>query len=211
VSCAVASCGTRTAVSGVPDGIQAHGGQAHYSAWHCRVQRAYCARGMGAASSAPHKACKAFELTGAALTPAACSSSFMALNDAVSDLQNGRTDYAMVGGSSALFRPATTVAFNQLQCARAPRPLLPGRDALACTWQRGLHSAAVLSCLQPEQPWPSASGHAAEPAQSHPGDYLMTDNRCLAAQLRSCRRHPAHPTSAGCIHSRRKAGELHVP
>ncbi len=41
----------------------------------------------------------------------------MALNDAFSDLQSGRVDYAMVGGSSALFRPATTVAFNQLQCA----------------------------------------------------------------------------------------------
>ena len=48
---------------------------------------------------------------------AACSSSFVALNDAVADLQRGRIDYAMVGGSSALFRPATTVAFHQLQCA----------------------------------------------------------------------------------------------
>lgn len=48
---------------------------------------------------------------------AACSSSFVALNDAMSDLQHGRIDYAMVGGSSALFRPATTVAFHQLQCA----------------------------------------------------------------------------------------------
>lgn len=52
------------------------------------------------------------------MTLAACSSSFMALSDAVFDLQHGRIDYAMVGGSSALFRPATTVAFNQLQCAR---------------------------------------------------------------------------------------------
>ena len=51
----------------------------------------------------------------------ACSSSFVALNDAVADLQRGRIDYAMVGGSSALFRPATTVAFHQLQCARCPR------------------------------------------------------------------------------------------
>ena len=47
----------------------------------------------------------------------------MALNDAVADLQRGRIDYAMVGGSSALFRPATTVAFHQLQCARCPRML----------------------------------------------------------------------------------------
>ncbi len=48
---------------------------------------------------------------------AACSSSFVALNDAVTDMQRGRIDYALVGGSSAPFRPATTVAFNQLQCA----------------------------------------------------------------------------------------------
>ncbi len=51
----------------------------------------------------------------------------MALNDAVADLQRGRVDYAMVGGSSALFRPATTVAFHQLQCAHAPRPARPMR------------------------------------------------------------------------------------
>ena len=47
--------------------------------------------------------------------PAACSSSFLALHDACVDLQRGRVDYAMVGGASALLRPATTVAFNQLQ------------------------------------------------------------------------------------------------
>ena len=47
--------------------------------------------------------------------PAACSSSFLALHDACVDLQRGRIDYAMVGGASALLRPATTVAFNQLQ------------------------------------------------------------------------------------------------
>jgi len=51
----------------------------------------------------------------------------VALNDAVADLQRGRVDYAMVGGSSALFRPATTVAFHQLQCAHAPRPARPTR------------------------------------------------------------------------------------
>ena len=47
--------------------------------------------------------------------PAACSSSFLALHDACVDLQRGRIEYAMVGGASALLRPATTVAFNQLQ------------------------------------------------------------------------------------------------
>ena len=51
----------------------------------------------------------------ACVCPAACSSSFLALNDAVVDLQRGRIDYAMIGGASALLRPATTVAFNQLQ------------------------------------------------------------------------------------------------
>ena len=51
----------------------------------------------------------------ALFAPAACSSSFLALHDACVDLQRGRIDYAMVGGASALLRPATTVAFNQLQ------------------------------------------------------------------------------------------------
>ena len=46
---------------------------------------------------------------------AACSSSFYALYDAVQDIQRGRVDYALVGGSSAMFRPATTVAFDKLQ------------------------------------------------------------------------------------------------
>ena len=68
----------------------------------------------------------------------ACSSSFVALNDAVADLQRGRIDYAMVGGSSALFRPATTVAFHQLQCAPALRAC-PGR--LSACWARSPCSA----------------------------------------------------------------------
>ena len=46
---------------------------------------------------------------------AACSSSLVALNDAVADIHSGRVDYAMVGGASAIFRPATTVAFMGLQ------------------------------------------------------------------------------------------------
>ena len=48
---------------------------------------------------------------------AACSSSFMALHDAVVDLQRGRVEYAVVGGSSAIFRPATSLAFLRLKCA----------------------------------------------------------------------------------------------
>ncbi|KAK9904717.1 hypothetical protein WJX75_001194 [Coccomyxa subellipsoidea] len=45
----------------------------------------------------------------------ACSSAFMALHDAVLDLQRGRVDYAVVGGSSAIFRPATSLAFLRLK------------------------------------------------------------------------------------------------
>ena len=46
---------------------------------------------------------------------AACSSAFLALHDAVTDLQRGRVDYAVVGGSSAIFRPATSLAFLRLK------------------------------------------------------------------------------------------------
>ena len=46
---------------------------------------------------------------------AACSSAFLALHDAVSDLQSGKADYAVVGGSSAIFRPATSLAFYRLK------------------------------------------------------------------------------------------------
>jgi fatty acid synthase len=46
--------------------------------------------------------------------PPACSSSLLALHDAVADLAAGRVDYAMVGGSSAILSPAVTVAFNEL-------------------------------------------------------------------------------------------------
>ncbi|CAL8464659.1 g4194 [Coccomyxa elongata] len=45
----------------------------------------------------------------------ACSSAFLALHDAVLDLQRGRVDYAVVGGSSAIFRPATSLAFLRLK------------------------------------------------------------------------------------------------
>lgn len=49
------------------------------------------------------------------VTCAACSSAFLALHDAVTDLQRGRVDYAVVGGSSAIFRPATSLAFFRLK------------------------------------------------------------------------------------------------
>ena len=45
---------------------------------------------------------------------AACSSSALALHDAIADLSAGRCDYAMVGGASSILRPATSVAFNKL-------------------------------------------------------------------------------------------------
>ena len=44
----------------------------------------------------------------------------MALHDATLDLQRGRVDYAVVGGSSAIFRPATSLAFLRLKCGAAP-------------------------------------------------------------------------------------------
>lgn len=51
---------------------------------------------------------------------AACSSAFLALHDAVLDLQRGRVDYAVVGGSSAIFRPATSLAFLRLKWVSLP-------------------------------------------------------------------------------------------
>ena len=45
---------------------------------------------------------------------AACSSSFVALNDAISDIKAGVIDYAVVGGASAILRPQTSLAFAKL-------------------------------------------------------------------------------------------------
>ena len=59
----------------------------------------------------------------------------MALHDAVLDLQRGRVDYAVVGGSSAIFRPATSLAFLRLKCA----PLMYVMPASMCNKRvRGL-------------------------------------------------------------------------
>jgi hypothetical protein len=52
----------------------------------------------------------------------------MALNDAVVDMQRGRIDYAIVGGSSALFRPATSLAFLRLKYAYCFCGNLPDRS-----------------------------------------------------------------------------------
>ena len=38
----------------------------------------------------------------------------MAFNDAMSDLDSGRIDYAVVGGASGIFRPQTSIAFQRL-------------------------------------------------------------------------------------------------
>lgn len=46
---------------------------------------------------------------------AACSSSLVALHDAITDMALGRIDFAMVGGASAILRPAVSVAFNRLK------------------------------------------------------------------------------------------------
>jgi hypothetical protein len=44
------------------------------------------------------------------------------------DLQRGRVDYAVVGGSSAIFRPATSLAFLRLKCGPCP-PLPEAADS----------------------------------------------------------------------------------
>lgn len=49
------------------------------------------------------------------LCGAACSSSMVALHDAVTDLAMGRIDYAMVGGGQTVLSPAVSLAFNRLQ------------------------------------------------------------------------------------------------
>ncbi len=38
----------------------------------------------------------------------------MAFNDAMTDLDTGRIDYAVVGGASGIFRPQTSIAFQRL-------------------------------------------------------------------------------------------------
>ncbi|CAK0731645.1 hypothetical protein CVIRNUC_000023 [Coccomyxa viridis] len=73
----------------------------------------------------------------------ACSSSFLALHDACVDLQRGRVDYAMVGGASALLRPATTVAFNQLHMV-SPDGACKSFDAAANGYARAEGIAVVV-------------------------------------------------------------------
>ena len=64
----------------------------------------------------------------------------MALHDATLDLQRGRVDYAVVGGSSAIFRPATSLAFLKLKCAsllldmQTPEPFPLCRTAAVTRW-----------------------------------------------------------------------------
>ena len=38
----------------------------------------------------------------------------MAFNDAMTDLETGRCEYAVVGGASGIFRPQTSIAFQRL-------------------------------------------------------------------------------------------------
>lgn len=73
---------------------------------------------------------------------AACSSSFMALHDAVVDLQRGRVEYAVVGGSSAIFRPAMSLAFLRLKCAR----ITSQRHSLTPASSLGWHRAYLRCC-----------------------------------------------------------------
>ena len=53
----------------------------------------------------------------AVLWPAACSSSLLALHDAVTDIKAGRCDYAVVAGISAIMSPNVTMGFNKLMAS----------------------------------------------------------------------------------------------
>jgi 3-oxoacyl-(acyl-carrier-protein) synthase len=49
----------------------------------------------------------------------------MAFNDAICDMLSGRIDYAVVGGTSSIYRPQTSVAFNRLHML-SPEVRAPG-------------------------------------------------------------------------------------
>lgn len=55
----------------------------------------------------------------AVLWPAACSSSLLALHDAVTDIEAGRCDYAVVAGTSAIMSPNVTMGFNKLMVSHS--------------------------------------------------------------------------------------------
>ena len=80
---------------------------------------------------------------------AACSSAFMALHDAVMDLQRGRVEYAVVGGSSAIFRPATSLAFLRLKCAQHTTAATPHRVLSALCNSNALNVWIRAKCPLP--------------------------------------------------------------
>ena len=85
----------------------------------------------------------------------ACSSAFMALHDAIVDLQRGRIDYALVGGASAILRPAATVAFQRLKML-SPDGACKSFDASANGYARAEGIAAIVlrrSDVAPTTPW----------------------------------------------------------
>lgn len=56
----------------------------------------------------------AFDFRGPSKTiDTACSAAATAFHDAIIDLQRGAIDYAVVGGSSLILRPATTIMFQK--------------------------------------------------------------------------------------------------
>ena len=61
---------------------------------------------------------------------AACSSSLMAFNDAITDLDTGRIDYAVVGGASGIFRPQTSIAFQRLHMMSPDVSMSPSPSSL---------------------------------------------------------------------------------
>lgn len=75
---------------------------------------------------------------------AACSSSALALHDAIADLTAGRCDYALVGGASSILRPATSVAFNKLHML-SPDGICKSFSADANGWDSETCSSAFAS------------------------------------------------------------------
>ncbi|EIE22203.1 ketoacyl-synt-domain-containing protein [Coccomyxa subellipsoidea C-169] len=73
----------------------------------------------------------------------ACSSSLTAFNDAISDFEAGRIDYAMVGGTSGIFKPQTSIAFQRLHML-SPDGTCKSFDASANGYARSDGIAAVV-------------------------------------------------------------------
>ena len=117
---------------------------------------------------------------------AACSSSFYALHSAVQDIQRGAIDYALVGGSSAVLRPATSIAFDRLQCAPPALRKSPVAARLS------LHGH--VACM-PLSSNPSSSPGCCEAAALHA---LRLVGNCSASVLSVYCLHPSPAYQRSC-------------